>query len=1284
MIKGRLLARTLAAAIALSMLSQNVATVYAAEADTAVMSEIKEGESAGGEGHGDPGSEAGETGEGSGADTGKKAGAGEAGDGSGSGSEQGAGEAGKGSGNEGAGAGADESGNGSEQGADEADKKDAGSTGTGTDAGEAGNDGTGSDAENTTGTNTAVVSETGETVVMQTAPRKMMKAPGANDVVTVNSNAELVAAVTNAAEGATTTIQLGSGNYTLYNQKASASNKSFVFIGSGTDETTWQIGAEIPDPDMEGTEYNGDYSFSDTTSVTFRNMTLQSGNSNYLGFIRLGVSVVENCVLNGFTTYWGTNSATFKDSTFNAPSDNYAVWTGGAAVMTFEGCTFNTSGKTVNVYDDYMAAKQDVIINWTDNKVVSSSSNKAALNINDSNKGSYTYTINISGNNEVKGLSRDSYTCTDLFGFGGGLKHLVNNAGNTIVKIDGTTVWSKGKMVAHEVTKGVYSDGYTDDAYYTITLPIPGSNNKHVTKTCKYCGWQYSYTVLDTQSTSLSADMLISGTSDESTEHDAVYAVTQGDTVALTGALSIDEVRTQMAAVNTAFPGQDHSTIKVSDIEFTFTTFLQVPDGMTLPSGLDANAIKTDGMSDAFEVQSATANKTGNGVTITFGLKNADQIKTYADLESKINGCGVAISSIDTSGKANWIKVTVPGIQIADDAEAGKQLTASGSVDGTFKALATAQTGTSFQFSYAWSGTQIAAGKDKVATDNTIQLTVEVGSKTTDLPADMLVTGNKGESTEHDAVYAVTQGEQIQLTGAVQVSEVQNQIAAVEKDFPQIAGNDQLQKAIQLSNMSCTFEATLTIPSGMTLPASLTKDDVKTEGFGEVYAVTKDPTVANNSDGSKTVTITFGLKDANQIQTYYDLKSKVNPSTDGWLKVTIPGIAIDTTNAVGTQLTATGTVSGQFAADAQSPYLGSTTVKHYAYEWNGVQWVAGKDAAATDDKTIQLTVKVTAPGSVTTAGDPPVKKVIDGDKPAKDGTFRFIMTPVNGKDPLPTGVDTITIDGTTSAVVTIETRTSDTKEFGTITFDQAGTYTYTISELDDSLDHYSYDSTTYTVEYTVTNVNGALQCTRTINGDKDATVAAYTFTNTYKAPVSPSEDKDSSSSSGSSGRHEGGYGNIYVYAVDSQTGKGLAGTQVALYKSNGEYIGTYTTDENGYVAIKNMPYSTYYLQEVVTPDGYTTDPTAVRFELKVPEMNIKVSAAPITAPNDGSVISITTDAAAGAAAGTATGTTASTGSVTSNTVGNATGDDSSMALYGILCLLAGISLIAWRKRMSMR
>lgn len=1278
MIKGRLLARTLAAAIALSMLSQNVATVYAAEADTAVVLDVEHGEQAGGESQGEPGPEAGETGEDAGADTGKKA-AGEAGGGSGSGSEQGAGEAGKGSGNEGAGAGADESGSGSAQGADEADKKDAGSTGTGTGAGEAGNDGTGSDAENTAGTNTAAVSETNETVIMQATPRKMMQAPGANTPVTTNE--ELVAAVDAAPKGEETTIQLGSGEFTLYNLGATTNGKILVFVGNGTGNTTWRVAEQHH---TSGGEYNGDYSFDGTTSVTFKNMTLEFGdsNTNYLGFIRPENTVVENCVLNGISSYWGNQSATFKNSTFNAPSGDYAIWTGGAAVMTFEGCTFNTSGKTVNVYDDYMADKQDVIINWKDNKVVSSSSNKAALNINDSNKGSRTYTINISGNNEVTGLSRDSHTCTDLFAFGG-IKHIWNNKGNTVVKIDGTTVWSKGKMVAHEVTKGVYSDGYTDDAYSTITLPIPGSNNKRVTKTCKYCGWQYSYTVLDTQRTNLGADMLITGTSGESTEHDAVYAVTQGDTVSLTGALSIDEVRNQMAAVDVAFPRQDHSTIKVSDIDFTFTTFLQVPDGMTLPNGLDANDIETEGMNGAFEVQSAAVNSTGDGVTIKFGLKNADQIKTYAELESKINGCGVAIGSIDTTGN-NWIKVTVPGIQIADNAEAGKQLTATGSVDGTFKALATAQTGTSFQFSYAWSGTQIPAGKDNVATDNTIQLTVEVGSKTTDLPADMLVTGNKGESTEHNAVYAVTQGEQIQLTGAVQVSEVQNQIAAVEKDFPQIAGNDQLQKAIQLSNMSCEFTATLTIPSGMTLPTSLTKADVVTTGFGNVYAVTKDPTVANNSDGSKTVTITFGLKDANQIQTYYDLKTKVNPSTDGWLKVTIPGITIDTTNAVGSQLTATGTVSGQFAADAQSPYPGSTTVKHYAYQWNGVQWANGKDAVASDDKTVQLTVKVTAPGSVTTAGDPPVKKVIDGDKPAKDGTFRFIMTPVNGKDPLPNGADTITIDGTTSAVVTIETRTSDTKEFGTITFDQAGTYTYTISELNDSLDHYSYDSTTYTVEYTVTNVNGALQCTRTINGDKDATVVAYTFTNTYKAPASPSEDKDSSSSSGSSGKHEGGYGNIYVYAVDSQTGKGLAGTQVALYKSNGEYIGTYTTDENGYVAIKNMPYSTYYLQEVVTPDGYTTDPTAVRFELKVPEMNIKVSAAPITAPNDGTVISITTDAAAGAAAGTATGTTASTGSVTSNTVGNATGDDSSMALYGILCLLAGISLIAWRKRMSMR
>ena len=211
----------------------------------------------------------------------------------------------------------------------------------------------------------------------------------------------LATAVAEAQSG--DTIELGEGNYTLYGVPSvgSTQGKDLTFVGQGTDKTAWNIGDEVPDPNKFGTEYNGDYSFDGAKTVTFKNMTLRSGKVDYLGFIRIDNTVVENCVINGKTDYWGYTSAVFKDTTFNAPSSNYALWTYCSPTMTFDTCTFNANGKAINVYTDYSAGAHDITVNFNNCTVNSNfqsyvsmfSNNKTALNINDSNMGSHTLTV---------------------------------------------------------------------------------------------------------------------------------------------------------------------------------------------------------------------------------------------------------------------------------------------------------------------------------------------------------------------------------------------------------------------------------------------------------------------------------------------------------------------------------------------------------------------------------------------------------------------------------------------------------------------------------------------------------------------------------------------------------------------------------------------------------------------------------------------------------------------------------------------------------------------------
>ena len=305
----------------------------------------------------------------------------------------------------------------------------------------------------------------------------------------------LEAAVNAAKSG--DTITLGEGNYTLYgvSSEGHTKGKDLTFVGKGTDKTGWNIGAEVPDPAHFGTEYNGDYSFDGAGTITFKDMTLRSGSADYLGFIRANNTIVENCVINGKTFYWGYQTATFRNTTFNCPRGDYALWTYSSPVMTFDGCKFYSSGKTVNVYTDYGAGENDITVNFKDCTVNNSGlKKKPVLKINDSNMGNYKYRINISGTNTInntsddKDIFRDTVTCSRWFGFGG---EAANNTGRSVVTVDGEPAFENGKMVDHEVNKN-YTDGYKDNAY-TVTSGdwVPGDDGtytRNVTKVCKYCG----------------------------------------------------------------------------------------------------------------------------------------------------------------------------------------------------------------------------------------------------------------------------------------------------------------------------------------------------------------------------------------------------------------------------------------------------------------------------------------------------------------------------------------------------------------------------------------------------------------------------------------------------------------------------------------------------------------------------------------------------------------------------------------------------------------------------
>lgn len=315
------------------------------------------------------------------------------------------------------------------------------------------------------------------------------------------SYAKLEDAVKAASSG--DTIILGEGVYSLGDTQQKVTTKSLTFVGKGPDKTTWQIQApQAP----YGSDGWCDYSFDGSNSITFQDMTVIGSvypdgtikANDTQGYVRVQNITLKDCVFNGRADYWGYMTTTFDNVTFNAPgttesgisSTNYSLWTYTGKTYTFRDCTFNSTGKTINVYR-HVDPGYDVTVNFENctvnsNFATSAKVSKTALSIGDHTFGSSKYILNII--NPHVTAARDTMTCSQVFGFG---DNSGKNTGRTDVYLNGDLVWTGGKKLTHSYADGEKEkDGYRIDDYSDWTPSGAERIDKHeVTKTCDYCGW---------------------------------------------------------------------------------------------------------------------------------------------------------------------------------------------------------------------------------------------------------------------------------------------------------------------------------------------------------------------------------------------------------------------------------------------------------------------------------------------------------------------------------------------------------------------------------------------------------------------------------------------------------------------------------------------------------------------------------------------------------------------------------------------------------------------------
>lgn len=453
---------------------------------------------------------------------------------------------------------------------------------------------------------------------------------------------------------------------------------------------------------------------------------------------------------------------------------------------------------------------------------------------------------------------------------------------------------------------------------------------------------------------------------------------------AITGAVDATEIVHQMNSLEGELAKNisDLSQIKLTQLSSVFKARLTLPVGVVLPAN---PTVQAAGLGNCFEVDSVKAGSTPEAtLDVTFKLKQG--ISNYKQLKEAVESTGVPQTGYHPC-MPKPLTFTVTGLTCAPGKFTNlEEFTATGTVEGNFSAYATdMNSNATKKFTFTWKGEQITAAKDtnKPGITQTFRFLYPLELP---LPADMAVNNN----TEHDAVIELAPGATFPLTGALQVEPIHEQMAKIEAAYPR-EKHDQ----IALSDIDFGFTASFTAPDDISLPHSLSPADVKCENFGTGFKV--DSVKING----QTVTLEFSLNNTAAIKTYTDLEKVVDPAggESGWMRLTVPHLKIKNDAPLDQNFTIIGKVNGRFAATAVSA---GGKVKYFAFKWQGEQWPDGKDAIATTDDVISLTLKAVSspkPGPITPpAPFKPIAPPTEPDLPKVSGRN---MPPRSAGVPLP-------------------------------------------------------------------------------------------------------------------------------------------------------------------------------------------------------------------------------------------------------------------------------------------
>lgn len=263
--------------------------------------------------------------------------------------------------------------------------------------------------------------------------------------------------------------------------------------------------------------------------------------------------------------------------------------------------------------------------------------------------------------------------------------------------------------------------------------------------------------------------------------------------------------------------------------------------------------------------------------------------------------------------------------------------------------------------------------------------------------------------------------------------------------------------------------------------------------FVNTYSVTPS-TSTPTGDGGITITKNLEGRALNEGEFTFEMTGLAGTISEG-MAVTGTNDAAGNVALGGLEFSRPGTYEFRISEVIPETPAGGVTYDGMTYQataevtdnHDGTLAVAWTVKAAADGETLEQVTFTNAYKAAPAGVQFGALKRLDGDaRDLKAGEFTFQVKDESGK-----------------VVATAKNKADGSVRFDSITFDKAGTYTYTISEVKGSDETITYDETVYTAIVNVTDdLNGQLYASVTAG---DGSALKMTFTNKYTKPAVPVE-----------------------------------------------------------------------------------------------------------------------------------------------------------------------------------